>query len=55
MDPNATWEMYQSSRGQERREYRQYLLGWLRMGGFEPDWTPAQKKRFMRPKARSSR
>ncbi|MHB8108006.1 MAG: hypothetical protein ACYDH4_11360 [Candidatus Cryosericum sp.] len=48
MDPNATWEMYRSSRGRERQEYRGYLLSWLRMGGFEPDWTPAEKKRFLK-------
>lgn len=45
MDPNATLELWRTSRTQgERAEYRGYLRDWLKRGGFEPAWTPGERR-----------
>lgn len=63
MDPNETWKAYLKAledidelhkRGEElfdarerAIEYGRALREWLGMGGFEPDWTAAERVLFL--------
>ena len=46
MDPDAAWRNWNGSTGADRREAARALIGWLTGGGFEPDWTPAERGQF---------
>lgn len=51
MDPNTCYSEYifamNTGNVSTAKEKRRELLEWLSRGGFEPDWTPADKEWFM--------
>jgi hypothetical protein len=38
-DPDLAWAFTRSDDTRTLRELRQALIGWIRGGGFEPDWS----------------
>ena len=59
MDPDACYRRYRNamkaSDWQEAIEARRDLLAWLRRGGFEPKWSAALKRKFLKGTKRGRR
>lgn len=51
MDPNAAYELFVEAMADGRREdvynHGSDLAGWLRKGGFEPQWTSDERDVFI--------
>ena len=51
MDPNACFESFLDAISEhdidEAKYTKEDLISWLNRGGFEPNWSPEQKKHFL--------